>query len=264
MCEAAGYDVVIIETVGVGQSETAVAGMADMFVLLQLPNAGDDLQAIKKGVMELADLVVINKADIDPDAATRAQAQITSALRLFTQHGRDAGAWRAQVLQLSALKAIGIDQPAIDARLMLEAAAGVSRLEIVTDPYREITAEQALHVTTALQGRSYVFHTTHNNREGDLCFRVAETVVGRDGVGEERLARPLDAAPRRHVPHELVHPPPRAHLEPAALHARERAPLSRRLLLHHRLRRHLRRRRRRHHHHHHHHRPKPPMAPDIE
>jgi len=109
VCEAAGYDIVIVETVGVGQSETAVAGMTDMFVLMQLPNAGDDLQAIKKGVMELADLVVINKADLDVDAATRAEAQITSALRLFTQHGRDAGAWRPQVLQLSALKVIGID-----------------------------------------------------------------------------------------------------------------------------------------------------------
>jgi LAO/AO transport system kinase len=108
VCEAAGYDIVIVETVGVGQSETAVAGMTDMFVLMQLPNAGDDLQAIKKGVMELADLVVINKADIDADAATRAEAQITSALRLFTQHGREV-AWRAQVLQLSALKATGID-----------------------------------------------------------------------------------------------------------------------------------------------------------
>ena len=60
-----GFEVVIVETVGVGQSETAVAGMTDAFCLLQLPNAGDDLQAIKKGVMELADLVVINKADID-------------------------------------------------------------------------------------------------------------------------------------------------------------------------------------------------------
>src|SRR6202012_4703127 len=70
VCEAAGYDVVIVETVGVGQSETAVAGMTDLFVLLQLPNAGDDLQAIKKGVMEIADLVVINKADLDPAAAT--------------------------------------------------------------------------------------------------------------------------------------------------------------------------------------------------
>ncbi len=112
VCEAAGYDVVLVETVGVGQSETAVAGMTDMFVLLQLPNAGDDLQAIKKGVMELADLVVINKADIDPDAATRAQAQITSALRLFTQHGRDMGPgahWVPQVIQISALKGAGID-----------------------------------------------------------------------------------------------------------------------------------------------------------
>ena len=93
-CEAAGYDVVIVETVGVGQSETAVAGMTDMFVLLQLPNAGDDLQAIKKGVMELADLVVINKADLDAAAATRAQAQITSvaAPDQLRRHGeRDAG-----------------------------------------------------------------------------------------------------------------------------------------------------------------------------
>ncbi len=116
VCEAAGYDVVIVETVGVGQSETAVAGMTDMFVLLQLPNAGDDLQAIKKGVMELADLVVINKADIDPDAATRAQAQITSALRILGQHGRpdhahhDETLWHPQVLQFSALKAQGIDR----------------------------------------------------------------------------------------------------------------------------------------------------------
>jgi LAO/AO transport system kinase len=87
VCEAAGYDVVIVETVGVGQSETAVANMTDMFCLLQLPNAGDDLQAIKKGVMEIADLVVINKADIDADAAMRAEAQITSALRLLGLHG---------------------------------------------------------------------------------------------------------------------------------------------------------------------------------
>ncbi|EGJ10621.1 MULTISPECIES: methylmalonyl Co-A mutase-associated GTPase MeaB [Rubrivivax] len=106
VCEAAGHDVVIVETVGVGQSETAVANMTDMFVLLQLPNAGDDLQAIKKGVMELADLVVINKADLDPDAATRARAQITSALRFLGPHA----AAPAQVLQLSALKGSGLDE----------------------------------------------------------------------------------------------------------------------------------------------------------
>ena len=88
VAEAAGHDVVIIETVGVGQSEIAVAGMTDLFLLLQLPNAGDDLQAIKKGVMELADLIVINKADIDPDAAMRAQAFITSSLRLRLSCGK--------------------------------------------------------------------------------------------------------------------------------------------------------------------------------
>ena len=111
--EAAGYDVVIVETVGVGQSETAVAGMTDIFCLLQLPNAGDDLQAIKKGVMEMADLVVINKADIDPVAATRAQAQITSSLRLLGFHGRhddnDAPQWQPRVLQISALEGTGVE-----------------------------------------------------------------------------------------------------------------------------------------------------------
>jgi LAO/AO transport system kinase len=111
MCEAAGYDVVIVETVGVGQSETAVSSMTDMFVLLQLPNAGDDLQAIKKGVMELADLVVINKADIDANAATRAQATITSSLRLFGFHDKDGqkAAWQPRVMQLSALHNVGVD-----------------------------------------------------------------------------------------------------------------------------------------------------------
>jgi len=118
VCEAAGYDVVIVETVGVGQSETAVANMTDMFVLMQLPNAGDDLQAIKKGVMELADLVLINKADIDADAAMRAQAQITSAMRLFGLVNNAMGKaqadvydqhWHPQVLQLSALHNRGVD-----------------------------------------------------------------------------------------------------------------------------------------------------------
>ncbi|MBK6853578.1 MAG: methylmalonyl Co-A mutase-associated GTPase MeaB [Burkholderiales bacterium] len=112
VCEAAGYDVVIVETVGVGQSETAVAGMTDMYTLLQLPNAGDDLQAIKKGVMELADLVVINKADIDANAATRAQAQIASSLRLLGMHHRadhvahDQTQWHAEVMQLSAIESM--------------------------------------------------------------------------------------------------------------------------------------------------------------
>ena len=118
VCEAAGYDVVIVETVGVGQSETAVANMTDMFVLMQLPNAGDDLQAIKKGVMELADLVIINKADIDALAAMRAEAQIKSAMRLFGLVNNAMGSaqaadfdkhWHPQVIQLSALHNKGVD-----------------------------------------------------------------------------------------------------------------------------------------------------------
>ncbi|MES2879853.1 MAG: methylmalonyl Co-A mutase-associated GTPase MeaB [Pseudomonadota bacterium] len=111
VCEAAGYDIVIVETVGVGQSETAVANMTDMFVLMQLPNAGDDLQAIKKGVMELADLVAINKADIDALAAQRAQLQITSAMQLLGLFGRhDESTWHPKALQLSALNGQGVDQ----------------------------------------------------------------------------------------------------------------------------------------------------------
>ena len=114
VCEAAGYDIVIVETVGVGQSETAVANMTDMFVLLQLPNAGDDLQAIKKGVMELADLVVINKADIDANAALRAEAQISSSLRLLGMHGsahdpHSEAFWHPQVIRMSALQGQGLD-----------------------------------------------------------------------------------------------------------------------------------------------------------
>ena len=110
VCEAAGFDVVIVETVGVGQSETAVAGMTDMFVLMQLPNAGDDLQAIKKGVMELADIVLINKSDIDPLAAERARLQITAAMQLLGMFAEQSDKnWHPKALNLSALNAQGVD-----------------------------------------------------------------------------------------------------------------------------------------------------------
>ncbi len=105
LCEAAGFDVVIVETVGVGQSETAVAAMTDVFVLLQLPNAGDDLQAIKKGIVELADLIVINKADLDPQAANLAQGQFRSALSMLRH---TTPGWEPPVLMISALRSEGI------------------------------------------------------------------------------------------------------------------------------------------------------------
>ncbi|MGE5386510.1 MAG: methylmalonyl Co-A mutase-associated GTPase MeaB [Betaproteobacteria bacterium] len=105
VCEAAGFDVVIVETVGVGQSETAVAGMVDFFVLLQLPNAGDDLQAIKKGIVEMADMVVINKGDIDPRAAAATCSQWKSALALLRPVHQD---WKPPVVIVSALKNEGM------------------------------------------------------------------------------------------------------------------------------------------------------------
>ncbi|HOI52973.1 MAG TPA: methylmalonyl Co-A mutase-associated GTPase MeaB, partial [Azonexus sp.] len=105
LCEAAGYDVIIIETVGVGQSETTVAGMVDMFCLLQLPNAGDDLQAIKKGIVEIADMVVINKADIDKQATAVVRAQWRNALHMLRPASPN---WAPPVIALSALHKQGI------------------------------------------------------------------------------------------------------------------------------------------------------------
>jgi LAO/AO transport system kinase len=107
LCEAAGYDVVIVETVGVGQSETAVAGMTDCFVLLALPNAGDDLQAIKRGIVELVDLVLVNKADLDARAAELARTQIANAFSMLRQ--REAH-WAPPVLAMSALTGAGIGE----------------------------------------------------------------------------------------------------------------------------------------------------------
>ena len=83
LCEAGGYDVVLVETVGVGQSETVVSDMVDFFLVLMLPNAGDDLQGIKKGVLEAADLIAVNKADIDEQAARRAARHYETALHIL-------------------------------------------------------------------------------------------------------------------------------------------------------------------------------------
>jgi LAO/AO transport system kinase len=90
LCEAAGYDVVLIETVGVGQSETMVAEMTDLFVLLLAPAGGDELQGVKRGIMEIADLILVNKADGDlKAAATRTQADYAGALRLLRKREGD-------------------------------------------------------------------------------------------------------------------------------------------------------------------------------
>ncbi|BCW87882.1 putative GTPase [Alphaproteobacteria bacterium SO-S41] len=104
--EAAGFDTVLVETVGVGQSETAVADMTDMFVLIHAPGGGDELQGIKRGIMELADLVLVNKADGDLlPAARRAAADVSAALHLMRPKHKG---WSPPVLQVSALEDRGV------------------------------------------------------------------------------------------------------------------------------------------------------------
>ena len=107
LCEAAGFDVILVETVGVGQSETKVADMTDTFVLLLQPGAGDQLQGIKRGIMELADLVFINQADDGrEELALRSANEYTHALRLLRPRSAD---WKVEVKTCSARDHVGID-----------------------------------------------------------------------------------------------------------------------------------------------------------
>ncbi len=105
--EAAGYDVIIVETVGVGQSEVAVSNLVDMFILLHSPGGGDELQGIKRGIMELADLIIINKADGDfIKAANFAASECKNALHFMRPRSKS---WSVPVLQASALKKEGLE-----------------------------------------------------------------------------------------------------------------------------------------------------------
>lgn len=107
LCEAAGYEIIIVETVGVGQSETIVRNMVDCFLLLMLPGAGDELQGIKRGIMEMADALIINKADADPLKAKQAKVEYQNALHLFppTRSG-----WHPPVLMCSAIRKTGLEK----------------------------------------------------------------------------------------------------------------------------------------------------------
>jgi LAO/AO transport system kinase len=107
LCEAAGFDVIIVETVGVGQSETAVADMVDLFCLMLLPSAGDELQGLKKGIVELAELILVNKADgANRPAALQAVADYRAALRLLRPISL---LWQPEILPVSALVGDGLD-----------------------------------------------------------------------------------------------------------------------------------------------------------
>jgi len=107
LCEAAGYDAILVETVGVGQSEYEVAGMVDFFMVLMLPNAGDELQGIKKGIVELADALVINKADGESvNLAAMTRKHYTAAMTLL----KHASHWAPRVMTCSAAEGVNIDE----------------------------------------------------------------------------------------------------------------------------------------------------------
>lgn len=184
-CEASGYDVILVETVGVGQSETTVAGMVDMFVLLQLPNAGDDLQAIKKGIVEIADLVAINKSDIDPQASAIARSQWKQALHMLRPASPN---WRPPVIGVSALKKEG----------MVEFWGEIERFRTAMTASGELEAKrkkQALNWMWSLidSGLRHYFHS-HPAVHAALPGLLHDVAGGRTtpGVAANRLLHSLE------------------------------------------------------------------------
>lgn len=119
LCEAAGFDVVLIETVGVGQSETVVAEMSDLFLLLLAPAGGDELQGVKRGIMEIADIILVNKADGDlKPAAMRTRADYASALRLLRKRAQDPEGF-PKALTVSALEEDGLEHAWADMQALV-------------------------------------------------------------------------------------------------------------------------------------------------
>ena len=145
VCEAAGFDVVLVETVGVGQSETAVADLVDMFILLIVPGGGDELQGIKKGIVELADLLVVNKADGDLlPAAERARRDYGAALHLLRASSEN---WQPKILLCSALSGNGI-------REIWETAEAYKHAKLSTNAFDE---------KRKLQANAWMWDEIHEN-----------------------------------------------------------------------------------------------------
>jgi LAO/AO transport system kinase len=166
LCEAAGNDVVLVETVGVGQSEIAVAGMVDVFLLILSPGAGDDLQGVKRGIVELADLVVVNKADGDlAAAAQRSAAGYANALHLLRP--RTEG-WEVRVEQVSSLLGTGID-----------------RVWDVVEQYQAtVTASGALSARRADQARDWMWSEVNDG--------LIDALAGDPAVASEMRALETD------------------------------------------------------------------------
>ena len=183
LCEAAGFDVILVETVGIGQSETAVADMVDFFLVLMLPGAGDELQGIKKGVVEIADMIAVNKADGANEArANAAAAEYRAALHILTPQSRN---WQPPVITVSGLKNIGLDalwdRIEEHRRIMLESGELVERRRqqqvrwmwtMMDDRIRA-----ALSATAEVRGK--VAELEDRVRAGDLPVALAvEELVG--------------------------------------------------------------------------------------
>jgi len=155
LCEAAGFNHVFIETVGVGQSETAVHSMSDFFLLLMLAGAGDELQGIKRGIMEMADLIAINKADGNNlEKAQIAQMQYRNALHLFRK--KDSG-WDPQVLTCSAL-----------------AKSGISEIWEKIEMYRKLTTENGYFAQRRNAQSTFWMHETIQEQMKRAFYRHPE------------------------------------------------------------------------------------------
>lgn len=168
LCEAAGFDVIIVETVGVGQSETAVADMVDMFLLLLVPGGGDELQGIKKGIVEIADAIVVNKADGDlAAAAQRASRDYQNALHLLSPASSH---WTVPVLRTSAISNMGIP----------EVWETVTRYRQVMGEAGEITARRTN------QAQAWMWNEVAENLM--LRFRGNGKIIKMLGGVEDRVA----------------------------------------------------------------------------
>jgi LAO/AO transport system kinase len=168
--EAAGFDIVLVETVGVGQSETAVADMTDIFLLLHAPGGGDELQGVKRGIMELADIVAVNKADGDLlPAASRAQGDLQGALHLMRP--KRAG-WTVPVLAVSALE-----------------ARGIAEVWASVDAWYAALGLKGLATLRSSQDRAWL--------EADLKAGLSQWFAGRPGLAALKARVEADLAARR-------------------------------------------------------------------
>ncbi|HEX8376035.1 MAG TPA: methylmalonyl Co-A mutase-associated GTPase MeaB [Geminicoccaceae bacterium] len=181
LCEAAGYDVVLVETVGVGQSETAVADMVDLFLVLALPGAGDELQGIKKGLIELADLIAVNKAEGDNRLrAQQAARHYENALHIVEPASPS---WRPVVLTMSALTGEGLD------RLWATIRQHRERLDAAGELAAKRRGQQVRWMWSTLQDRLLDALRAHPGVRDLLPALEAEVVEGLTppGAAAERL-----------------------------------------------------------------------------